>query len=57
MSIAIKPNKSNYVRAIRALRPILSPEDIHAVTGISLSEVKGALSRRPAQDKPKSRVR
>lgn len=47
----------NYVRAIRALRPLLSPEDIHVATGVSLSEVKGALERRPVHDKPKSRLR
>lgn len=57
MSIAIQPNKANHVRAIRALRPLLSAEDIHTVTGISFSEVKSALRRRPAGDKPKSRIR
>jgi len=56
MPIAIKPIKSNHVRAIKELSPYLSPEDIAAVTKISLYEVRSALSRRPAGDKPKSRA-
>ena len=56
MSIAIKPTKATHVRAIKELSPYLSPEDIAAVTKISLTEVRGALKRRPAGDKPKSRA-
>jgi len=56
MPIAIKPTKATHVRAIKELSPYLSPEDIAAVTKITLTEVRAALSRRPAGDKPKSRV-
>jgi hypothetical protein len=56
MPIAIKTNNATRLRVLKERHPYLSAEDIHKLTRVPLSEVKGALSRRPARDVPKSRA-
>ena len=54
MSIAAPVNQSQQIRNLQATG--LSPDDIHAVTGLDLRLIESALKRRP-KDKLKSRLR
>ena len=56
MSIAVPVNASARVRELRDRQPHLTPAELASITGVPLKNVKAALQRRTARDKPKSRV-
>lgn len=56
MSIAIKPNQSARVRALKAAQPGLGPRDLARITGADLSLVKAALEHGEKRKKVKSRA-
>ena len=56
MSIEIKINASARVRQLKREHPYMTPADIAKLTGTPLKNVRAALSKREARDKPKSKV-
>lgn len=56
MSIAAPVNESARIRELKRRYPFFTHQDLAALTGIALKNVRAALEKGEINDRPKSRV-